>query len=76
MYSGCIQLLNRSAVSTARGAAVAHLFTLEAVTGEPFPSPEVPGHLEWVPLLEALALLAPVIPDHADYCAAVRKAAL
>ena len=28
-YAGCIRLLNRSAVSTARGAAVAHLFTLE-----------------------------------------------
>ena len=67
---------NLPAVSTRRGTTVAHVFAFDVGEEESFPPPDVPGHLEWVPLAEAIALLAPVIPDHVGYCEAVRKAAL
>ena len=75
-YSASIRLRNQPAVSTRRGTTVAHVFAFDVGVEEPFPPPDEPGHLEWIPLAEAIALLAPVIPDHVGYCEAVLKAAL
>ena len=75
-YAASIKRRNQPAVSANRGSAVAHVFAFDVAADESFPPPELPGHLEWIPIAEAITLLAPVIPDHVGYCAAVRKAAL